>query len=350
MALTATSLRLPAIDSVAASCKSSSTFAPNSSNVAPLPHSRMQCRSDPLPKAFFGQLVIREAVEAVRKPRSSSVACAVASAAATPSSGAAKKGGTVEGKFTILVPEKLGEAGIELLRQYANVDLAYNLTPEELLAKVSLVDALIVRSATKVTREVFEAANGRLKVVGRAGVGIDNVDLQAATEVGCLVVNAPTANTVAAAEHGIALLAALSRNVAQANASMKAGEGTGTVAPLDAGAHCWISVKSDRFHVEMQFQQPVLIKKSKDLQQERPIRYPTEDLVEDLVKDLVENPGVLNVLVARLRWWYCPTTLPSGQICCPLVWMCASCRLQSKAAADEHHQDPVWFPIDLLIP
>lgn len=74
------------------------------------------------------------------------------------------------------------------------------------------------------TREIFEAANGRLKVVGRAGVGIDNVDLQAATEVGCLVVNAPTANTVAAAEHGIALLCAMSRNVPQANASMKAGE------------------------------------------------------------------------------------------------------------------------------
>ncbi len=62
-----------------------------------------------------------------------------------------------------------------------------------------------------------------MQVVGRAGVGIDNVDLQAATEVGCLVVNAPTANTVAAAEHGIALLSALARNVAQASASMKAG-------------------------------------------------------------------------------------------------------------------------------
>ena len=62
-----------------------------------------------------------------------------------------------------------------------------------------------------------------VQVVGRAGVGIDNVDLQAATEVGCLVVNAPTANTVAAAEHGISLLTAMARNVAQASASMKAG-------------------------------------------------------------------------------------------------------------------------------
>lgn len=74
------------------------------------------------------------------------------------------------------------------------------------------------------TRDVFEASQGRLKVVGRAGVGIDNVDLQAATEAGCLVVNAPTANTVAAAEHAIALLTAMARNVAQADASMKKGE------------------------------------------------------------------------------------------------------------------------------
>lgn len=74
------------------------------------------------------------------------------------------------------------------------------------------------------TREVFESAMGRLKVVGRAGVGIDNVDISAATEHGCLVVNAPTANTIAAAEHGIALLTAVSRNVAQADASVKAGK------------------------------------------------------------------------------------------------------------------------------
>ncbi|KAH7674849.1 Phosphoglycerate dehydrogenase protein [Dioscorea alata] len=127
-------------------------------------------------------------------------------------------------KPTVLVSEKLGEAGLELLRQFTNVDCAYNLSPEELCAKISLCDALIVRSGTKVTREVFEAAKGRLKVVGRAGVGIDNVDLQAATEHGCLVVNAPTANTIAAAEHGIALLTAMARNVAQADASMKSGK------------------------------------------------------------------------------------------------------------------------------
>lgn len=126
-------------------------------------------------------------------------------------------------KPTILVSEKLGEAGLEVLREFGEVECCYDLSAEDLCAKISLCDALIVRSGTKVTREVFAAAKGRLKVVGRAGVGIDNVDLQAATEFGCLVVNAPTANTIAAAEHGIALLAAMARNVAQADASMKAG-------------------------------------------------------------------------------------------------------------------------------
>ncbi|KAI8016427.1 hypothetical protein LOK49_LG05G03397 [Camellia lanceoleosa] len=127
-------------------------------------------------------------------------------------------------KPTILVAEKLGEAGLQLLNNFANVDCSYNMTPEELCTKISLCDALIVRSGTKVTRQVFESSGGRLKVVGRAGVGIDNVDLSAATEHGCLVVNAPTANTIAAAEHGIALLTAMARNIAQSNASVKAGK------------------------------------------------------------------------------------------------------------------------------
>ncbi|XAR72932.1 Phosphoglycerate dehydrogenase [Bertholletia excelsa] len=130
---------------------------------------------------------------------------------------------TMDGKPTVLVAEKLGKAGIKLLEEVANVDCSYNLSPEELCSKISQCDALIVRSGTKVNRGVFEASAGRLKVVGRAGVGIDNVDLAAATEHGCLVVNAPTANTVAAAEHGIALLTAMARNVAQADASVKSG-------------------------------------------------------------------------------------------------------------------------------
>ncbi|KZV14618.1 D-3-phosphoglycerate dehydrogenase 1, chloroplastic-like [Dorcoceras hygrometricum] len=131
---------------------------------------------------------------------------------------------SMDAKPTILVAEKLGDAGLKLLKEFANVDCSYNLSPEELNTKISLCDALIVRSGTKVTRDVFESSGGRLKVVGRAGVGIDNVDLAAATENGCLVVNAPTANTVAAAEHGIALLTAMARNIAQADASVKAGK------------------------------------------------------------------------------------------------------------------------------
>lgn len=126
-------------------------------------------------------------------------------------------------KPTILVSEKLGNAGVQVLQKFGHVECAYDLSPEDLCSKISNCDALIVRSGTKVTRKVFEAAKGRLKVVGRAGVGIDNVDLQAATEFGCLVVNAPTANTIAAAEHGIALLAAMARNVPQADASIKQG-------------------------------------------------------------------------------------------------------------------------------
>ena len=114
--------------------------------------------------------------------------------------------------------------GLAKLEAFGNVDVALGLTPEQLNEKVKTSDALIIRSATQVTADVFAASGGRLKVVGRAGVGVDNVDLKAATAAGCLVVNAPTAKTVAAAEHGIALLAAVARNVAQADASIKEGK------------------------------------------------------------------------------------------------------------------------------
>ena len=114
--------------------------------------------------------------------------------------------------------------GLAKLEAFGNVDVALGLTPEQLNEKVKTSDALIIRSATQVTADVFAASGGCLKVVGRAGVGVDNVDLKAATAAGCLVVNAPAANTVAAAEHGIALLAAVARNVAQADASIKEGK------------------------------------------------------------------------------------------------------------------------------
>ncbi|KAE8775910.1 D-3-phosphoglycerate dehydrogenase 1, chloroplastic-like [Hordeum vulgare] len=119
----------------------------------------------------------------------------------------------VEGKPTVFIAEKMGTAGLPLVQEFA-IDCSYGLSPEELRAKISLCDALIVRSGTKVGRDVFEASGGRLRVIGRVCVGIDSVDLTAATEHGCLVVNAPTAKTVAAAEHGIALMCAMAPNIA----------------------------------------------------------------------------------------------------------------------------------------
>ncbi|XP_044968223.1 D-3-phosphoglycerate dehydrogenase 1, chloroplastic-like [Hordeum vulgare subsp. vulgare] len=167
---------------------------------------------------------LRIPARAARANRGRICVSAPAAPAASTASPPASAAVAVEGKPTVLVAEKLGAAGLALLREFANVDCSYGLSPEELRAKISLCDALIVRSGTKVGRDVFEASGGRLRVVGRAGVGIDNVDLAAATEHGCLVVNAPTANTVAAAEHGIALMCAMARNVAQADASLKAGK------------------------------------------------------------------------------------------------------------------------------
>ncbi|OAY69703.1 D-3-phosphoglycerate dehydrogenase 2, chloroplastic [Ananas comosus] len=200
--------------------------SPSSSAVAvaelsPLPSSlsSLLCRSR---SPFLGLRLAHDPSTSLlpRRAAARRPLCAVADAAAV----AAEAEDAGSPRPRVLVAEKLGEAGLELLRGFAEVDCGYNLPPEDLRARIARCDALIVRSGTKVTREVFEAAAGRLKVVGRAGVGIDNVDLQAATEHGCLVVNAPTANTVAAAEHGIALLAAMARNVAQADASMKAGK------------------------------------------------------------------------------------------------------------------------------
>ncbi len=124
----------------------------------------------------------------------------------------------------ILISDPLHPLGVQLLEE-AGVDVTV-LAPEEkhlLLEKVADVDALIVRSGTQVTAEVLEAGK-RLKVVGRAGIGVDNVDVKAATERGILVVNAPTANLISATEHTFALMLALARNVAPADASMKTEE------------------------------------------------------------------------------------------------------------------------------
>ena len=123
----------------------------------------------------------------------------------------------------VLVKEKLAPEGIEYLKQQGfAVDTGLDWTPEEFLARVGDYDALIVRSATKVTAEVIAAATN-LKVVGRAGVGVDNVDVAAATKRGIIVVNAPASNVLSAAEHTIAMIMACARNIPQAHAALKEG-------------------------------------------------------------------------------------------------------------------------------
>lgn len=123
----------------------------------------------------------------------------------------------------VLAAEKISQRGLDQLAQKYDVDLKLNLTPEELVAAIPAYDALIVRSATQVTRDIIEAGTN-LKIIGRAGVGVDNVDIAAATERGIIVCNAPTSNIVSAAEQTMALMLACARKTPQACASMKAGK------------------------------------------------------------------------------------------------------------------------------
>ncbi len=123
----------------------------------------------------------------------------------------------------ILVVEQLAAQGLELLQAHHEVDVKLGLAKEELAAILPEYDALVVRSQVKVDADIV-AAGTRLVVIGRAGVGVDNVDLDAATRAGITVVNAPTGNTIAAAEHTLALLFGLARRVAAADASLRRGE------------------------------------------------------------------------------------------------------------------------------
>lgn len=123
----------------------------------------------------------------------------------------------------ILVPEKVSPDGLAMLRDHYDVETRLGLAPDELLAAIPAYDALIVRSETKVTAAVL-AAGRKLRVVARAGVGVDNIDVDAATAHGIIVVNSPSGNIVAAAEHTITLLLATARNVGRADASMKGGK------------------------------------------------------------------------------------------------------------------------------
>jgi D-3-phosphoglycerate dehydrogenase len=122
----------------------------------------------------------------------------------------------------VLIAEPLAEAGVELLRAHHEVDARAATTREELLSAVAGAEALVVRSATRVDAEVLEAGR-RLKVVGRAGIGLDNVDVAAATRLGIMVVNAPQSNVISAAEHTVALILAQARNIPQAHLALREG-------------------------------------------------------------------------------------------------------------------------------
>jgi D-3-phosphoglycerate dehydrogenase len=128
------------------------------------------------------------------------------------------------GRLKVLIADTLSEDGIALLKKEAGleVDVQTGLSPADLAKIIGPYDALLVRSATKVTAEVIAKAD-RLKVIGRAGVGLDNVDADAATKRGIIVMNVPAGNTISTAEHTMSMLMALARRIPQAYASLKGG-------------------------------------------------------------------------------------------------------------------------------
>ena len=130
-------------------------------------------------------------------------------------------------RHRVLVTDTLADSGLAILRAASDVDLDYRagLKGDELLAAVAESDALITRSGTAVTPELVSSGD-RLRIIGRAGVGLDNVDVDACTARGILVINAPTANIMSATEHTMAMLLALCRSIPEAHASVKRGEWT----------------------------------------------------------------------------------------------------------------------------
>lgn len=121
----------------------------------------------------------------------------------------------------VLVSDPIDQVGIDIISQVAQVDVKIGLPEAELINIIPEYDALMVRSQTKVTKEIIEAGS-QLKIIGRAGVGVDNIDVPAATRKGIIVVNSPEGNTIAAAEHALAMMMSLSRYIPSANDSVKA--------------------------------------------------------------------------------------------------------------------------------
>ena len=130
----------------------------------------------------------------------------------------------MEHPMRVLVTDDISPRGLDVLRQHPQiqVSLRQNIAPEELLKEIRAHDALIVRSATKVTAEVIRAGK-QLKVIGRAGVGVDNIDVEVATAQGVVVMNTPTGNTITTAEHTLSILLALAKHIPQAAASLREG-------------------------------------------------------------------------------------------------------------------------------
>lgn len=126
-------------------------------------------------------------------------------------------------KQKVLVKDKIADAGIEMLKKEFDVDVKTDWSQDDMKKHIKDYDAVIVRSAAKITADIIDASE-HLKVIGRAGIGLDNVDVEAATKKGIIVCNAPQSNIISAAEHTIAILLAQARNIPQANTTLKAGE------------------------------------------------------------------------------------------------------------------------------
>src|SRR5277367_2765103 len=123
----------------------------------------------------------------------------------------------------VLVADQISQEGIDYMREHVEVTYSPKITPEELLQQIEEYDGVLVRSRSTVPQAVIKKGK-KLKVIGRAGVGVDNIDVDAATEAGIVVLNSPEGNTASAAEHTLALMMSLSRNVPAADRSLKAGE------------------------------------------------------------------------------------------------------------------------------
>lgn len=127
----------------------------------------------------------------------------------------------------ILISDPLSDEGIRILKEVKEFEVTVKteLKPDELKAIIKDYEALIVRSATKVTKDIINSAS-KLKVIGRAGVGLDNVDLESATAKGIIVMNTPAGNTISTAEHTMSMLMCLARGIASADVSIKSGNGS----------------------------------------------------------------------------------------------------------------------------